>query len=418
MQNTPTEHSRLVGGSTAARRIGCPASYKLEQLVPEQPSSPHAREGTALHELMAKILNEDADPLELLPFTHNQPAKGADPAWTLTIDHELWYRLGEPALRMFDDFAAQLEAEHGAPFEFMVEKRSEYPGLPGAFGTSDIPFRCGPVGGIWDWKFGRRSVSAKRNKQLSFYLRASMAAFPTFFADTIRHALVICQPQRDEKAPDVYCLEPGELDAFDQLLRTRVAQAQDDPNPEVAEGYWCDFARCAAVCPAKIGKVARLGELLKAREQAEKAQAPFDLSAFYAEAMGLQEAVEAWASTIAAQTQHFIDIGGTVPGWKTVPKRSSGREFTIDEKQVHKVLRKRGLKLADFAPRKTLTMPQIETLLKVRKLAPLDEAWYAPKPSSGTTLAREGDPREAAPRSIDQVSALATALNQKYGKPE
>ena len=56
---TPEEHSDIVGGSTAARRIGCPRSYALEQLVPKDDrGSEYAREGTALHELMAMALRD------------------------------------------------------------------------------------------------------------------------------------------------------------------------------------------------------------------------------------------------------------------------------------------------------------------------------------------------------------------------
>ena len=60
--NEDTEHSSLVGGSTADRRINCPASYQLEQKVPKgikEKSSIYADEGTALHECMAYILRND-----------------------------------------------------------------------------------------------------------------------------------------------------------------------------------------------------------------------------------------------------------------------------------------------------------------------------------------------------------------------
>lgn len=44
---TPDQHSDLVGGSTAARRIGCPRSFALEQLVPkDNRGSIYAQEST------------------------------------------------------------------------------------------------------------------------------------------------------------------------------------------------------------------------------------------------------------------------------------------------------------------------------------------------------------------------------------
>ena len=83
---TPEEHSDVVGGSTAARRIGCPRSYALEKLVPPDPGSSYAREGTALHEMMAIILDKDKKPEELLPFTFKREGHDVEGDWKFTVD--------------------------------------------------------------------------------------------------------------------------------------------------------------------------------------------------------------------------------------------------------------------------------------------------------------------------------------------
>lgn len=425
-QITPTEHSKLVGGSTAARRVGCAASYVLEQRIPEQPSGASAREGTALHEMLARILIDDADPEDLLPFTHNQPAKGADPAWTFEVDHDLWYRLGEPALEMFDNFAAQMEAEAGAPFEFMVEKSMEYPGIPGAKGTSDVLWRCGTWAGTWDWKMGRRPVKAEGNRQLAFYMQAAVAAFPKFFSGVLRYRLSICQPQADSRNPSSWDVSPTELSAYDEELRTAIAghtsRAARGEVGEATAGYWCDFARCAAICPLKLGATAKLGALLAKRDAVVDAtpqgQVPdFDLAAFYQQALEIADDVEAWGKTVAAQAQEFIDNGGVIPGWKTVPKRSSGREWAMDEEKVKRRLVRLGLKAADYYNKKLISAPQAEGKLKKLKVELPADMW-APRPSSGTTLARDSDDRPAAKRPVDTTAALAAALNRRYGNTE
>ena len=87
---TPEEHSDIVGGSTAARRIGCPASYRLEQLVPkDERGSDYAHEGTALHELMAMALRDGVEPTDMLPYTFT----AADASWSHTVTQDLWDEL-------------------------------------------------------------------------------------------------------------------------------------------------------------------------------------------------------------------------------------------------------------------------------------------------------------------------------------
>lgn len=416
-QATPTEHSSLVGGSTAARRIGCPGSYQLEQKVPKSKGSAYAREGTALHEMMAIILDQDKLPEDLLPFTHNQPAKGPDEAWSLTIDHDLWADTGEKALEAFDQFVDEIEAETGATFEYIVEKSCEFPGIPGAFGTSDILWKCGPLRGVIDWKFGRGPVSATENKQGMFYMLAALNTFPSFFGDWAfgdEFVIAIIQPYVKAEA-DQWTAEGRDLDAFRETLHVAVKEAQS-AEPRIEKGDWCRFADCKAICPRHIGAAARLGELMVEKEaQKEKPAEDFDLVAFLAEAMDIADTVEAWAKSVAAMTQEFIDNGGKVGGWKTVDKRSSGRDWhpELTEDQIKQRLSYRGLKIDDYAPRKLVTPPAAEKLLKpLGKELPEDS--YIKKPSSGTTLVREEDNRQAAKRPVDTTAALAAALAAKH----
>ena len=79
----PTAHSSIVGGSTAHRRLNCPRSYALEKLLPKDKGSIYAREGTALHALWAKVLEDDVEPLDLLPYRHEEPARDGEPGLSL-----------------------------------------------------------------------------------------------------------------------------------------------------------------------------------------------------------------------------------------------------------------------------------------------------------------------------------------------
>lgn len=426
-QATPTEHSSLVGGSTAARRMNCPGSYKREQIAPKSKGSPYAREGTALHEMIAQVLDKDLIPEDMLPFTHNQPAKGVEEAWSLTIDEDLWDRLGRPALEMFDRFLEALEAEQGTAAVYMVEESADFPGVPGAKGTSDVPFRCGEVGGIWDWKFGRGEVKAEDNAQLLFYYRACSAKHEKFFEGVKRVQLCISQPQVNDREPDVWETDPGDVEDFSLELVDAIKLAQTDDAP-IERGSWCKFADCKAVCELHIGAAAALGAkmaALKGAREPEKVDAGTpqieDMGAFLSDAMELAEMAEDWAKHVAGITQERVEAGLPVPGWKIVPKRSAGRDWidTIKVSSLEARLRRRGLTVDDFRePPKLKSPAKVDDILKKKGLELLTEKECLKKPSSGYTLTREGDPRHAAVPPAEKAQTLGAALMRAIGKNE
>ncbi len=50
-------HSKIVGGSTAARVIHCPGSVALVDKMPADEGSSYANEGSLLHEAIAVVLD-------------------------------------------------------------------------------------------------------------------------------------------------------------------------------------------------------------------------------------------------------------------------------------------------------------------------------------------------------------------------
>tara|TARA_R110000822_G_scaffold7154_4_gene29442 strand:- start:2588 stop:3913 length:1326 start_codon:yes stop_codon:yes gene_type:complete len=413
-QATPTEHSRLVGGSTAARRIGCPGSHKREQIAPRSKGSSYAREGTLLHEMIAVVLDKGAAPEDLLPFTFTQPAKGVEEEWTLTVDRDLWDRLGQPALDMFDTFSAAHEEAEGYPFDYMVEESGEFPGIPGAFGTSDVPFRCGDVAGIVDWKFGRNYVSPVENKQLMFYFAAMREKYPAFFEGATRVMLVICQPQTNDEDLAIWETTNARIDDYVLELQAAVQAAGHDDAP-IARGPWCAFAGCKAVCELHVGAAATLaGKLddIQARRDLGTAGAVTDIGDFLGEAMELGEMARDWAAHVAVLSQERLEAGLPVAGYKLVAKRSSGRTWSVPDEQVVSRLRSRGLKAAEYYVKKVITAPQAEKALKkIGKELP--EEIVTMKDSTGFTLTREGDPRTKQDTTSEKAAALGVALLAK-----
>jgi hypothetical protein len=423
-QETPTEHSDLIGGSTAGRRINCPRSYHLEQLVPKSPGNEYAREGTALHEMIAVVLDQGKNPEDLLPFTHHQPPKGVEKAWEMTIDHDLWDELGQPALDMFDEFLDQLEAEQDAPAHFYIEKKFEFPGVPGGFGTSDVVFRCGKVGGIWDWKFGRGPVGAKKNPQLMFYFASARAGLPKFFEGIDEVRMCISQPKLDDAEPKVWSCPPNTITDFEKTVQDTIKtiQSTDKNTAPIKKGDHCRFADCKAVCPKHRGAAAALGERLSEMEEAKHVAAQsdpedFDLDAYLADALEFAELAKDWADSVLKMAHDRIDHGFEVVGWKTVDKRSSGRVWTVADDVVKKRLQSRGLKAADYQKKSVVSVAQAEKALKkIGKELP--EKLYEKKASSGTTLVREGDPRQPAGTPQQQAKALGSALAKHMKEDE
>jgi len=407
----PLEHSDLVGGSSASRVLNCPGSVSRIKRAPKSKGSSYAREGTALHEMIAQVLDHAKEPEEMLPFTHDQPAKGVEGPWSLTITQSIWDDNGAPALDMFDDFLVGLERDQsGEPATFMIEERGAFPGIPGAFGTTDVVFRCGKIGGIWDWKFGRNPVNAEENSQMLFYFATMFAKYPKFFAGCDRVVLCIGQPKVNDLEPSIWETDMMRVLQFIEELQQAVKDAEA-PDAFIAKGPWCAFQDCKAVCELHYGAAAHLGSMMNDIKQAKGP----DLDAFMSDAMELAEMAEAWSSHIRSLTHEMIDSGKTIEGWKTVAKRSSGREWTMDDEEVRKKLRNRGLTSDEFAPRSTVSAPQAEKLLK--KIGKeLWEGAAAAKPSSGTTLTRDGDPRASALAPAAKAAALGAALARHLEK--
>lgn len=417
--NVPEEHSSEVGGSTAARRIGCPDSRVLEKKMPNLPGSVYAREGTALHEMMAIILKDDLDEKQIekmLPFTFEGKDMDGDKVleeWSHTIDEETWEDVGAPALAMFDNFVDGIMRDYDSDdFRMLIEVRGAFPGIPGAFGTSDVLWRCGAAAGCWDWKFGRNPVDALDNKQLKFYMNTAIYEHPDMFEGVEDFILCISQPLVNKEEPSEDVITMQDLIDFREELQTAMTSSG------IAEGPWCKYARCAAICPLKTGKAARLGELIGTMKNLENTPShelteDFDLATYLAEALELKDAAEEWAKAVTASAQALIDGGGTVPGWKTVDKRSSGKDWTKEDNKVRGALSRRGLKIDQYAPRKTISPPQaIKLLAKDGKDLP--DNLYAARPSSGTTLTREGDPRPSAKSAVQRTKDLAAALSKHH----
>jgi Protein of unknown function (DUF2800) len=408
-------HSNLLGGSIAARRIHCPRSYTLEQLAPPDKGSVYARQGTALHEMMSRILGQGQEPEAMLPFLYTQQEKDGN-EWSYTVTEDEWEELGAVALNQLDDFIDEMEALTGASFQMYIEQSCDYPGVEGAKGTSDLIWRCGDWAGIWDWKFGRKYVDPTENMQLMFYLYSALAKFPEFFKDVKRWVVLICQPQTATEAKD-WELTLADLGEFNRKVHQALSLMKLGKAAPISAGDHCNFARCKAFCPLHGGAAAELGTMM-ATLNTKPTPPDLDIAAYLAKAMELAEMAEDWAKQVAGITQASLENGGKVPGWKLVAKKSSGKEWIEDEEIIEARLLEAGLPEEVIIKRSLVTPTQAIAAAKKAKV-PMPKAkdaegkeieCYEQKPSSGSTLTREDDPRPAVRRTSEEAAALGAEL--------
>jgi Protein of unknown function (DUF2800) len=412
-------HSTLMGGSIAGRRIECPRSYTLEQMVPKDKGSIYARQGTALHEMMARILGQGQEAADLLPFEYTQEEDDGS-TWTYTVTEDDWEELGQVALDMLDTFIDQMEDLTGEPFQMYIEQSCDYPGVEGAKGTSDLIWRCGVWGGIWDWKFGRGYVGAYMNKQLMFYLYAAIGKFPEFFKGVEWWGVAISQPQISPK-PSFWDLTEADLGEFNRQVHAALGHMKAGIKAPIKAGDHCKFARCKAICPLQAGAAVELGKMMAQLEE-EKTMVNFDLPAYLAQAMELAEMAEDWAKQVAGVTQQSLENGAVVPRWKLVPKKSSGKEWTEEEEIIEARLKEAGLPETAIIKRSLVTPTQaIAAAKKAKVKMPVKKVknpdgteeeidYFVQKPSSGSTLTREDDPRPSVRRTSEEAVALGAAL--------
>jgi len=428
--HVPTEHSSVVGGSNAGRRIACPASLALEKLVPEDKTgSPAAREGTVLHEIMTVLLQQpEVDVYDILPFafTHKD-------GWSHTVDVDTWDKLGDPALIAFLEFMDRLEGDTGAEFEYRIEIKCEMPGVAGAYGTVDVLWRCGSHAGIWDWKFGFWGVPAENNPQLQFYARAAMATMPEFFAGVDTILLSIMQPARNDE-PDTWVTDADELELFRLALVAALDEATRMGNmARMQKGGHCKYARCLSVCPLHLNPTLALAQKLGLRkdqsaELVAKGDRPLaddealepnqmTFTEMLPDLLELAEIAEKYAEEVFARAHTLAGSDAIIrdalreAGWVLKDKKPGARQWQLSPNEIMKGAKNRGLNLDTVAPRKLTTPKKIEDALAAKGKKMPDD-WAKVPPSSGTTLVRQTGNVKEVQTASDTARRLGDRLAQ------
>lgn len=382
-------HSKTVGSSTAARIIACPGSYKLSKDVPNV-ESVFAQEGTMLHQVMEDILNEKY----LASFDCIGKKHENGHVCTQTLYDEMIV----PALEAFD--AAFPDCS------FVTETKVHYTAIEGSFGTADVTGTFEDENGvtktfICDWKFGRGVyVEAVANDQILFCASAGWTTEATknFFKEG--QPIVGCIIQPAMGGISTWEFGENELDGFEDALNAAWTSA-NLADPTLNDGDHCKFCRAKPSCPVKMNKLKRLAELgelnLPDRMGIDTPEPSVEMS--MSERLRLSDMVEDWAKSVKTEAHARLEVGEVIEGYKLVAKRAT-RKWD-DEEAANKFLLGIKCTLDERSPRKFVSVPQAEKLIKIKSKDRAKAMTIRTKTlhkhtvsvSSGTTLAPADDKR-------------------------
>lgn len=364
-----------IGASSSERWMNCPGSVRLSAGI-EDPGSSYAAEGTAAHQLAEKCLLTMEDAADFI---------GADIVvgnHTFEVDEEM-----ASAVQVYVDYVRQHRAD-GARIE--IEKRFDLSDKvhEGMFGTADCiayyPAREELF--VIDYKHGRgHAVDAEANPQLMYYAVGAAYAMKTPIKTV---TVVIVQPRAHHKLGPIRAWSTGIVDLAEWVGVLRAAaQATKDPNAPLKPGDWCTFCRAKGLCPA-------LRQAAIDAAQIEFTTIPEELTPQQiSEILAKADLIEDFIAGVREYARRQAEAGVGIPGWKLVQKRAI-RKWAGDDAYIADRLKVAfSLDEDRLYTRKLASPAQVEKMLPKKMKEALAD--FTVKESSGVTLARETDPREA-----------------------
>jgi hypothetical protein len=372
------QHSNIVGGSTAKRVMGCPGSVALCAKMPTRPSSVYADLGTLLHNAVAQVLDQGVTPESLLGMKYQDQVLTQD-----HIDNKL-----HVALNLLGEIDPKLEMEYAVETEVGF---GDF--LPDVFGSCDLLGRIGNRAIVLDWKFGDGvAVGVEENEQLLFYAAAAMRtpSVAWVFDGATEIECVIVQPPSVKR----WVTTVERVKIFENNLVASVKESQKK-NADLSVGEHCRWCAAKPICPKMTGAVERA-------LQEQLASLNADMIGGYLKNCDL---LEQWITDLRALAHQMLEADKPVPGWKLVNKRAT-RQWA-NEDQAADVLAK-VIPEAELYVTKLITPAVAEKVLKKLGDKLPDDLVIAV--SSGSTLAREDDPRPAVVQIGKQLVAALSKI--------
>lgn len=443
----PDNYHALLSASRAPKFIPCVGSVALEETLPNPPGGPWAAEGTAGHDLAARVLGED----QLVngkvvargsALSHLGEVIEAD-GLKFTVDKAF-----ADAVQKYVDYVHDAMGDDGILF---IEKRVDYSSFVGvgsedATGSSDAIIYRPSIKTLIvpDLKFGMGvAVSAIGNPQPRLYSLGAINLLGEFTeVDTITSAIVqpriewtddngVKQPSiSEETLPIGELLTWAETTAKPQfILAKRLFEDLRDGKTTIAEidaaGHLvpgekqCKFCRAAGICPAytreTLSTVIADGECsFEDLDAAVEAGAPLakKLSALIPDAATISaerlaqnflavDLIEHWCKAQRAEVERRMLDGQTIPDpsggdLKLVQGRQGPRKW-IDETAAEAALKAARLKVDEMYDKTVISPTSAEKLLKEKPKVWAKLQGHITRSEGSLSVARAADKRPAAP---------------------
>lgn len=374
----PVKHA-LLGASSAARWLACPASARATEGLPDE-ETPYAAEGTQAHEVCEAHLRhclkywEAGRVAPVLGESIRLDGQPDDPAEMV--------RAANQYVRFIHELWAGFPRRPGVFIEQEVDV-SEW--VPGGFGTCDCLLIGGGLLHIVDFKYGQGvPVSPVRNPQLMYYALGAYALFRDIDdIDTV--CMSIVQP-RIQTEPETWQLPLADLLSWAREVLQPGAERAWKGEGSFCPGDHCKKTFCKAYpnCRAWQDKYGPLAGFEPLPEPATLSDE--ELGAWLAKVQGLA----AYAKDLEDYAHDALLAGRSLPGWKLVQGRST-RKWT-DQDAAFQRMERSGIDEALLYTRTPISLTVAEKMIGKKKFAELMSAFITKAPGA-PKLAAASDPR-------------------------
>lgn len=391
----PSAHAKL-SPSASERWLSCPASIRMEERVPAEPSSIYAREGTIAHTLaelraslaFGKITQKQFDARYRKWLTSHNDIVTDEVAAEMWMHAEAYVDLIRERMELYPNSTV------------MFEKRLDT-GVPTCWGTSDTVIVSPQHVEIIDYKYGSGvAVEAEGNSQLRLYACGALDTYGDILGETEVVRSTVHQPRMDHVLTEE--LSPAALRQWrDEVVIPIAVVALGDDAPFGPSDEACRWCPASGRCKAQLEAVFATDfeadpELLEPEEISEK--------------LAQVKMIRDWlnAFEIAALSMAYSE-GVAIPGYKVV--LSGGQRAIRDADAAIDALVGAGYDRADVVNTKPKGIGDLEKLLGKESFKEiLEDPGIVTKSDGKPALVPESDRRESINPNAEAAKAFGEEL--------
>lgn len=360
-----SQHAPLAP-SSANRWVPCPGSVLHEAMYPEVSVHPMTLEGSAIHEIAAKVLEDfmyherKGHSFNRLSFLNTTANNGVVITADMLDVAEMYIRDVMEVSKRFDGLA-KVMVEH------RVYMRSIH---PDNWGTLDAAIIFYDMSAkelvVEDLKAGWGVVEVWDNWQLIDYsigLLTEMVERNWPLPEVIEFRLVQPRPYHRHGPIRVQRIALKDLEPYVEKLRASAHEAFA-PNPRFQTGEHCDHCRGRATCPALLQTNYRINEVLQGIQSQDLTGASLGKHLIMLEEA--ETLLKALNSALRDKALIEVQNGRAVEGWEWISK-DSRVNWTIPIEKVHAAGDLYGINLRKVdapTPKQAITAGMPENVVK------------------------------------------------------